>query len=197
MRNCRPAFADISPRILIYAAVLLLCIPLPWVTAGFLAALLHEAGHLFALRLLQKQARGFQIAENGTSIHIPPMTSFEELFCTAGGLMTSLCLSALYSLFPRLSICAFVQFVYNCIPVYPLDGGRLLSCILNLLVGPQRAENIVFHIGCFFLFTILLAGCWLSFGLKIGYVPLFVALSVAVKAVTRKRPCKSSHLRVQ
>lgn len=108
-------------------ALLLLTLPLPWFAAAVAAAGIHEAGHLLAIRLLGADARKIQVGPTGAKIHTSFSEPWRELLCAAAGPAASLLLVLAAKPFPRIALCGFVQGLYNLLPIYPLDGGRMLD----------------------------------------------------------------------
>jgi len=121
--------------------MLILLVPIELVFSFYLAAAVHEAGHLLILWLFHVPVFGISFRIGGAVIETAPVPLKEELICTAAGPFGSfLCLLFLRH-FPLLAVCALFQGTFNLLPVYPMDGGRILQC-LCLLLCPNRAAAI-------------------------------------------------------
>lgn len=177
-------------------ALLLLILPLNWLAAAFIAALAHEACHILAILLLGGQIHRIQIGAGGAVIETTPLTEGRELLCATAGPLGSLLLIWTCSLFPRLAICAFVQGVFNLLPIYPLDGGRILACICHLLI-PGSAELVMRCIEGISIAILTLLALIATFLFHLGGFPMLFTGILILKALDRKRPCKRSQIRVQ
>ncbi len=131
----------IEPSFCIAGALALLLIPLRWMAAAFLAAAVHEGGHLLALRLLRVPVAGMSLGLGGARIETAPMGCREELISAAAGPIAGLLLVSFAQWLPCTAICALVQSVYNLLPMGHQDGGRILRCMLALVAG-ERAGVI-------------------------------------------------------
>ena len=114
-------------------ALLLLTLPLPWVVASLCAAAFHELCHILALVLMHRPIVGIRIGTRGAQILTTPMGPKEELLCAAAGPLGSLFLLLFLRQLPRLALCAGIQGLFNLIPLYPMDGGRILRSLKSFL----------------------------------------------------------------
>lgn len=180
----------IDPSVLVLAAISMLLLPLKWVFATFLAAFFHECCHWTAVCLLGGTVRQIRIGPSGVLLHLLPMTNGKELICAAAGPAGSFFLLIFCRWYPELALCGLIQGAFNLLPIYPLDGGRVLRCIFSVFF-PDRAEALSFRVGiliCLFLeIGFLIWRFWLAF-------ILFAAL---IKICIRKIPCKEGKLAVQ
>lgn len=130
------------PLPLLFAAAFLLA----WDSAGFLrlsllCALLHEAGHIAAFRLLLRRWPRVILSPRGLRIPLRGVLpgAGQELLLAAAGPLTNLLLSAAACLFmrcrgPRYAGCAFAAVNLlvggaNLLPLPGLDGARILACL--------------------------------------------------------------------
>ena len=120
---------------------MLLILPLRWSMAMFLAAAIHECCHLLCLRLCGVPVWRIHLDLHGAVIETAPLLPMQEVLCAAAGPVGSFLCLVFAQWFPPLTLCGFLQGIYNLLPVYPLDGGRMLHGILHLIV-PNRAEVI-------------------------------------------------------
>ena len=130
---------DISPGAYIYAAAALLILPIPWFVAALFAAAVHESGHILALKLCEVKISKMTIGVGGAKILTAHLSTVEELICALSGPAVGMLAALLFGHFPRFAFCCFVQSVFNFLPFYPFDGGRVLRCIISFF----RVDN--FH----------------------------------------------------
>ena len=123
---------EASPCSYFLAAMLILLLPIRLLTAVVLAAAFHELCHLVALAAFSSPIYGIRIKPTGAVIRTDPLSPVQELVCAAAGPMGSLLLLILSDMFPLLAFCGLIQGLFNLLPVYPLDGGRILRQLLSI-----------------------------------------------------------------
>lgn len=179
----------ISPYVCIAGALLLMMVPARWWLGAMLAAFFHELSHLAAICLTGGQVIGISIGGVGAKMEIMPMSRGREALCALAGPVGSLLLALRFSFFPEMALCALVQGLYNLIPVYPLDGGRILRSLLS--------SSVCAGIEVFAIILLLGCGIWFSSFFELGILPMIPGLTAAMCLVKRKIPCKESRIAVQ
>ena len=166
---------EYSPGVCILLAVLCLTVPSDWIAAAFFAALVHEVCHILAVFLTGGRIESMMISERGAVMDAAPMTSGRELICILAGPAGSLGLMAFCRYFPKTALCGLVQGAYNLLPIYPLDGGQAVSCILDMICLPLKSEKWCGRIsaGSVFMAVIVLVFC--GFRWNLGLFPLLAA----------------------
>lgn len=187
----------INPTAYFLWAILLLILPLKWLLSAAVAALVHEFGHILAIRLTGGSISAISIHSGGAEIETPPMDPSQELICALAGPVCGLVLVLFARWFPLIALCALVQSAYNLLPVYPLDGGRALKRSMELLLPHPLARRLfsALELGCAGL--LLSAGIFSYFYWNCGIIPILVFSGLIAKLLARKIPCKSRLLRVQ
>ena len=171
---------------LLWAAGILL-LPLKWIFAAATAAMVHEMFHSVSVWLLGGRIYTVTVKPFGVVMEADGISGIGETVCALAGPVGSFCLVTVVSRFPMLGICALVQGLFNCLPVYPLDGGRVLRSLLEATV-PAHAEWIC----CWVERAVLLLLFGLAVFLYVRYSPavfpvLFLVFVIG-SALSRKRP---------
>ena len=104
-------------------AVLLL--PLRVLLGIVLATAVHELGHLAAMYFLGVPVLGINLHPGGARIEAGPMEPGEEILCALAGPVAGAVTIFAWKWFPELALAGLVQTVFNLIPIYPMDGGRV------------------------------------------------------------------------
>lgn len=115
----------------ILGALMLLVLPLRWMLAWAVAAALHELGHLVAVCLLGGRVLEIRAGARGMVMETVPMKPWQTILATAAGPGVSLSLVLLCRWMPRTALCGLAQGLYNLLPIYPLDGGRIVRCLFR------------------------------------------------------------------
>lgn len=186
----------IEPKTLFFAVILLLTMPLQWLLSAAFAAAFHELCHFGVLKLLGVPIYKLQIGILGSELQAAPGNSLQEFLSTAAGPAGSILLCLMYRWIPKIAICAGIQVVFNLLPIYPMDGGRLLRLLLEK-TAPQRALKIGDWIETGVIGGMAIGSLLLSHFYSLGIFPLLLSLAVIFRGFSRKRPCKQGQNRVQ
>lgn len=143
---------------LFFLAFLLLTVPAHFLAAAVLAAAVHELGHLAAVKLLGGQTGCFRAGPRGAVLEIGGLDPAREALAAAAGPMASFLLLGLGRVFPEIALCGLGQGLYNLLPTYPLDGGRILLRVLQRWRSRKEAARITACVSCFVI-GVLLFGC--------------------------------------
>lgn len=145
-----------------------------WMAIGILGMIfIHETGHLHAAKRCGLKTKGFYFIPGigGVALIDPPRNRNEDCYISLAGpiygLMYCLFMGAIYfftglTIFGEISwVCAVIN-VFNLIPVYPLDGGRIAKAI-GFSIHRYLGEFITYSGLIFSLFMLFKAG-WILFG---------------------------------
>ena len=128
-----------------------------------LFALIHELGHLLAGLLVGMQPEKLELMPFGVAISfkIKPeeynkkikkgnQLEIKKILVALAGPITNfiiivIILNLNIELFKALTIIYtnFLIVIFNLLPIYPLDGGRILKGILHINIGKQKAEKYI------------------------------------------------------
>lgn len=129
---------QVTGSALMMLALWLLVLPLRWVLGALSAAFVHELGHLIALWLCEVPVLGMEIHGTGAAIRTAPMEPREELYCALAGPLTGALVCLFWRWFPEAAACGAVQTLFNLLPVYPMDGGRVMLALRNICCKPGQ-----------------------------------------------------------
>ena len=176
-----------SAWLLFALALGMLVLPIWWVAAVILAALWHEACHYFVLRLCGGQAIDFRAGLTGAVMKVRFSRAWQELLCAIAGPAGSLLLLLLVRWIPRTAICAGFQGIYNLLPIYPLDGGRVVRCLTEAYLPYEWGQTLCLWLERLCLMGIAFLSIYGCLVLRLGIAPLLVGAGIICRV---KRPCK-------
>jgi Zn-dependent protease len=162
-----------------------------WVTGAitaamlFVSVLLHELGHSIVALRYRIPVRSITLFLFGgvAQIASEPPSAVAEFFIAIAGPIVSLALAVFFHALqgavsgvePLLGVAKYLAyinmalFLFNLIPGYPLDGGRVFRAIVWAITGSMsRSTIIAANVGRFFAFMLIFAGTLQMFNGNLG-----------------------------
>lgn len=164
---------------MLWCAVAMLLVPFRWLLAWYLAVAVHELGHIVCVWMLHIPIYEIKVETSGAQILTAPMTPKQMALSALAGPAAAAATLLLGRVCPELSFCALLQTVYNLLPCYPMDGGRVLWAICCWLFNRETADKILSHNKSILVLTILLgavAAMWRVRGAYLAVVLLLLGL---------------------
>ena len=181
----------------LFFAFLLLTIPFRWLVSAILAAAFHEFCHILAIHFLGGRVLSITVGAGGAIIEHSPVSPPKALLCAFAGPLGSLILVVFCHRIPRIALCAGFQALFNLLPLFPMDGGRILRCVSEMLLPEHWAHRIYRLIEQVTLIAILFLAAICVLRFETGMFPLIFAGAAVIKGLVRKIPCKQTNLNVQ
>lgn len=175
--------------------LLILFVPLQWLTAWVVAVSVHELGHVSAVLLCGGKITHFTFRIDGLVLESSVLPRGKQFLCIMAGPLCALTLILFANRFPRTAFCALIQSIYNLLPVYPLDGGKILHLLLEDRCPPQKIQYFQKIFLLIIQAVVWIAAVWCVFYLRLGPTPVLLTVLITIKI--RKTPCKVSPLAVQ
>lgn len=179
---------NISASLYIFAALMLLTLPLRWVLAIAGAAAIHELSHLVALYSFGVPVERLDLGIGGASLQTGAMHPGVEILCAGAGPMGGLLLLLFARWMPTLAVCCFVQSVFNLLPIYPLDGGRIMRCILRMAFPLRVSEIAEKALAVLAVCTIFFLFIPALLSMKWGCLPVLLGAIFLVLSKKKKKP---------
>jgi Zn-dependent protease len=129
--------------------------------AVFASVLLHELGHALVARVYGVRTRGIVLTPLGGIAQLEgmPRSPRAELHVALAGPIVNLVIAgglalvhattglSLAGLVDALMIANVTLALFNLIPAFPMDGGRVLRALLAMRLGSRRATDIAVGVG--------------------------------------------------
>ncbi len=162
----------------------------------------HELGHYFIAKKLGYKLDSFFIAPYGVSLNYSEKAfdSKDEIKIAMAGPFVNLCISlaivSLWWIFPSLYNFSYTIVyqslllgLFNLLPAYPLDGGRILVGLLQTYMPRDRAVSVTRKINYVFSFIFLglfFVSCFINFNPSLCLCGAFLLLGI----IDSKYECK-------
>lgn len=149
----------------------------------FLIGLLfHETGHTLVMALLKVPITGISFRISGAVIHAGTCSYRQEILCAAAGPAVSLLMALigcrLNTLYGAVN---GLLFAVNMLPLYPLDGGRILKAALLLRMEEEKALHILSQVTFLICCLMMMLACWVTAELQAGIWPVFAVLVLLIR----------------
>jgi Zn-dependent protease len=149
----------------------------------FACVVAHEFGHILTARRFGVKTPEVTLLPIGGVANMEriPEDPWQELLVAIAGPMVNVVIAGVFlvaggfavadlqsidlekaTLVQRLALINISLVVFNLIPAFPMDGGRVLRALLAMRLGPQRATEIAAKLGQFFAFLFVVAGLFLN-----------------------------------
>ena len=159
---------------------------------AFGAAMVHEAGHIFAALILKMKLDGFTLNLFGARIGValPKYSYRQEFFMALAGPLANIISGAMslsiyntcteneYLLF--FAIASFFLGILNFLPIKSFDGGRIFICIFSPSFGAYTPERWLNRLSFLFIFLLWVISVYLM--LRIGSSLTLFVFSSAIFA---------------
>ena len=149
---------------------------LSWFLLGLVC---HELGHVVALHIFRIPIYEVHLRLTGAVIRHGLCSYFQEFICAATGpLANGLLCVFVHRKYPELSMISGLMGLANLLPVFPLDGGRMLRTLLLFRLDEEIVSHVMEHVAVLICCILMGGACCLAVVLQVGVWPIFTALII-------------------
>lgn len=179
----------VDPKAYCFWALLILTVPLQWLAGAVSAAAVHELFHLAAISAFGGKLHEIHLGITGAQINAEINGIWPQLLSSLCGPLGSFLMLFLCRIWPEAAICGFFQGIFNLLPIYPLDGGRMLHMAAEHWM-PGKARDILIWTETILCFCLMIPGFFFRMNTPFGTVFIMASGILLVRIIFRKRPCK-------
>ena len=182
-------------------------------TIMMICAIIHELGHLLVGILLGMKPEKLEIIPVGIrvtfKINIKDINSkikqtnkleIKKIFVAIAGPVVNL-IKIYIAAISKTNIISKINFIYanlllviiNLVPIYPLDGGRILKGIISIFKGKKKAEQTINKISIIIGIIISALGIWILINNK-NIAILFFLLYIWIIIIQENKKLKNKRL---
>lgn len=114
---------------------------------------IHELGHIFVGLIFNMKIEKLEIMPFGFSVSFEDSVTenFKKIFVAAAGPLVTLALILIFfnieiKLKQEIIYSNILILIYNLMPIYPLDGGRIIKGIIQIKVEEERAQKMIWKL---------------------------------------------------
>ena len=150
------------------------------------ASFAHELGHLLAMGLCGIPILGIKFSASGAVIKAVFSDYKTEMICTFAGPVAGVIFGlGLLRIVPGAAMVSLMLSTVNLLPLYPLDGGRVLKAIMLRYV-PEKADARMKRCTSIVCCMLMVLACWGTIYLQMGVWPIFASLALLWRAGGRE-----------
>jgi len=132
----------ICPVFFVFWFIYIICCDTEFLLHIFVSSIIHEAAHLCTFSFLGVRIEKTELLPFGISVKLHDETALScknEIICAFAGPFANMIFGIIIAVInsgknitdaDNLALCSFALFVFNLIPIFPLDGGRILWFVL-------------------------------------------------------------------
>lgn len=171
----RQRFLNIQPGWVLVVCALYYINPMNTFWPFMAAVICHELGHAAALWTMGVPICQLRLELSGAALVTAPMDYRSEIVCALAGPTVNLLFLVLRHQYPVFAMMSLLLACFNLLPVYPLDGGRILRAALLLRWDERTVCMVMTSVAFLFSAVIMMAALWISVRLHCGLWPVLVA----------------------
>lgn len=161
--------------------------------------LLHEGGHIFALLLFKGELQKITLTVVGGIIDVNDykLNNLQNLIVSLSGITINvLIILIIKNIYIDSAIKEVIlsynklMIAFNLLPIYPLDGFRIIEVFLNMVFDYEYAQDLSTIVSSFFLILI----CMYGMISKSGAI-IIISIFLFLKMLERRKVLKFSRIR--
>lgn len=209
----------IDLKIFLFAIIFIITKQIEFYAILMAYAIIHELGHLLCGVFLRLKPETFSITPFGLQISFKPEISLynskvkngtricvKKMLLAFAGPLTNFIIVFILIILNNLGVIVDNIFlgetaiyaniligVFNLIPIYPLDGGRILKGIISIFKGKKKAEQTINKISIIIGIIISALGIWILINNK-NIAILFFLLYIWIIIIQENKKLKNKRL---
>lgn len=158
----------------------------------YMFIIMHELSHMIVALLLKIDIEEICLMPVGVNAkYLGRISPLKELIISISGPIGSLIFAFLYNnkIYYLINICIVI---FNIIPIYPLDGGRVLRVLLKFIFGDKIGQNISTYLTNILVIIFLLVGIFIAAYYKNFF---FLIVSIYIYRISKNEIKKDKIIR--
>jgi len=151
-----------------------------------ISIVVHEVSHILMIRMLRLPIYRIDVHPMHVHICTDAMSDLQELCCAAAGPLGGAGLIFLAKWLPGIALCATFHSLYNLLPMYSTDGGRMLRCASHLLLPAKFASRLSSVVEMIVTCFLILLGIYGAFRMRGGLIPVICVAALIVSNYKHK-----------